>query len=59
TGMTVEAWIKPTSPLPQWPSVINKERSGELTYALYANSADGHPNVDYTSDGDNRRKPKR
>ena len=50
-GMTVEAWVKPTAPMPQWPSVVMKERSGELTYALYANSASGNPNINYTSDG--------
>jgi hypothetical protein len=52
TGITISAWVKPTSPLPSRPSVINKERPGELTYALYANSADSsQPNIDYTSSG--------
>jgi hypothetical protein len=51
TGMTISAWVKPTAPLPEWPAVIMKERPGELTYALYANSKDGNINVDYTSGG--------
>jgi len=51
TGMTVSAWVKPTSALPQWPTVVMKERSGELTYALYANSDTGQPNINYTSGG--------
>lgn len=51
TGMTVSAWVRPTSSLPQWPTVIMKERSGELTYALYANSDSGQPNINYTSGG--------
>ena len=35
TGMTLEAWVYPTS-LSGWRSVILKEQSGGLTYALYA-----------------------
>jgi len=49
TGMTISAWVKPSSSLPTWPSVVMKERSGELTYALYANSDSGQPNINYTS----------
>jgi len=51
SGMTLEAWVKPTQAVPQWPTVIMKERPGELTYALYANSDDDNPNADYTSGG--------
>jgi hypothetical protein len=50
-GMTISAWVKPTSALPMWPTVLMKERSGELTYALYANSDGNQPNVDYTANG--------
>jgi Concanavalin A-like lectin/glucanases superfamily len=32
-------------------SVLNKERPSSLTYALYAGSDAGQPNVDYTSGG--------
>jgi Concanavalin A-like lectin/glucanases superfamily len=51
TGMTVEAWVKATGDLPDWPTVVMKEREGELTYVLYANSNTGQPNINYTSDG--------
>src|SRR6185503_18047140 len=50
TGMTLSAWIKPTT-LRGWPCVIMKERAGELTYALYASSPDSRPNIDYTHNG--------
>jgi Protein of unknown function (DUF4038)/Concanavalin A-like lectin/glucanases superfamily/Putative collagen-binding domain of a collagenase len=50
TGMTLSAWIKPTA-LSGWPCVIMKERAGELTYAMYASSPGGQPNVDYTHNG--------
>jgi hypothetical protein len=50
TGMTLSAWIKPTT-LSGWPCVMMKERAGELTYALYASSPGGQPNVDYTHNG--------
>lgn len=50
TGMTLSAWIQPRT-LQGWPCVIMKERSGELTYALYASSPGSQPNVDYTHSG--------
>ena len=50
TGMTLSAWIKPTT-LRGWPCVILKERAGGLTYALYASSPDSRPNIDYTHNG--------
>ncbi|MDA0180308.1 DUF4082 domain-containing protein [Solirubrobacter phytolaccae] len=36
-GMTLEAWIKPTT-LNSWRSVILKEQVGSLAYALFANT---------------------
>ena len=36
TGMTLEAWVKPTT-LTGWRSVLMKEINGGLAYALYAN----------------------
>jgi hypothetical protein len=51
TGMTVSAWVKPSSTLPEWPTVVMKERDHELTYALYANGDHGQPNINYTSGG--------
>jgi hypothetical protein len=51
TGMTVSAWVKPVQAVPQWPSIVIKERPGDLTYSLYANSSTDEPNADYTSGG--------
>jgi len=50
TGMTLSAWIKPTT-LKGWPCVIMKERAGGLTYAMYASSPGNQPNIDYTHAG--------
>jgi hypothetical protein len=36
-GMTLEAWVKPAV-TKNWPTVIEKERAPDLSYALYANS---------------------
>ena len=44
TGMTLEAWVYPTS-LSGWRSVILKETSGGLAYALYAYDNAPHPAV--------------
>ena len=42
TGMTIEAWVKPGSPMTAWNTVVLKERgAGNLSYALYAH--DGYP----------------
>jgi hypothetical protein len=35
SGMTLEAWVNPTQ-LSGWKTVVLKERSGDLSYALYA-----------------------
>ena len=42
TGMTIEAWVQTTTPA-DWRCVILKERSGGLSYALYAGDTPGHP----------------
>ena len=44
-GMTVEAWVKPTT-LSGWRTVLMKERLGGLAYALYANTNGNRPSVD-------------
>jgi beta-lactam-binding protein with PASTA domain len=44
SGMTLEAWVRPTSALSGWESVVIKERTTVgLSYALYAN--DGAPDA--------------
>ncbi|MBI3467512.1 MAG: tandem-95 repeat protein [Planctomycetes bacterium] len=42
TGMTLEAWINPTS-INGWETVVLKERPGGLAYALYGGSLEGVP----------------
>jgi PKD repeat protein len=44
SGMTLEAWIKPSS-LSGWRDVLLKERPGDLSYGLYASdpTASGNP----------------
>ena len=37
TGMTLEAWIRPTANS-TWRTVVTKETSGNLTYGLFSNS---------------------
>jgi chitodextrinase len=37
-GMTLEAWVKPSAVNASWRTVALKERSGGLSYALYADS---------------------
>ncbi len=41
-GMTLEAWVNPRT-LSSWRQVLLKERSGGLSYALYANTAGNRP----------------
>lgn len=43
SGMTIEAWLKPNS-LADWNSVVLKEQTGNLVYALYANTDGNVPN---------------
>lgn len=42
TGMTLEAWVKPST-LSSWRTVLIKEQTNQLVYALYANSDADHP----------------
>ncbi len=41
-GVTLEAWVNPTTPT-NWQAVIVKERSGGLSYAVYASSDTNRP----------------
>jgi hypothetical protein len=41
SGMTVEAWVKPTQLGSLWRTVALKEQSGDLCYALYAHDGTG------------------
>jgi hypothetical protein len=44
TGMTIEAWVRPTT-LTAWRTVLMKEQSTGLVYALYANSDTNRPSA--------------
>jgi uncharacterized protein (TIGR03437 family) len=56
TGMTVEAWVNPTTLNGSWRTVVIKEQTGALTYALYANTDTSRPSghVYITSEFDTR-----
>ena len=41
--MTIEAWVYPTAANNAWRTVLAKEKSGDLAYAMQANSTAGRP----------------
>ena len=43
TGMTASAWVNPTAPGNTWRTVLFKQRSGGLSYALYGSTDTGQP----------------
>ena len=43
TGMTIEAWIRPSAVGTDWRTVLLKEQPGSLVYALYAGDGTGRP----------------
>ena len=47
TGMTLEAWVYPIAPAPNWSTVLLKEQPAALVYALYAGSPANRPGVYY------------
>jgi methionine-rich copper-binding protein CopC len=59
SGMTLEAWVKPTAASTNWTAVMLKERTGGLDYALYATDGANQPpggyidssNTDFDSKG--------
>jgi hypothetical protein len=42
SGMTLEAWVRPTAS-GSWRTLLMKERSGQLAYAIYANTDTNRP----------------
>jgi chitodextrinase len=42
TGMTLEAWVRPTTTA-SWRTVVTKEQSNNLVYGLFSNSDGAHP----------------
>jgi hypothetical protein len=47
TGMTLEAWVKPTATSTDWSCAVLKERSGGLAYGLYATDGAAQPPAGY------------
>jgi hypothetical protein len=43
TRMTLEAWVKPANAMSSWRSILVKERTGGLSYGLYANTNTNQP----------------
>jgi hypothetical protein len=43
TGMTLEAWVRPTTTNASWRTVLLKERGGGLAYSLYSQTAASRP----------------
>ncbi len=43
TGMTLEAWVRPTTTAGSWRSAILKETTGGLAYSLYAANDQARP----------------
>jgi hypothetical protein len=58
TGMTLEAWVKPTAAAANWTAVMIKERPSGLAYGLYAADGADQPPAGYidTSNTDNDSK---
>ena len=49
TGMTLEAWVSPTSAGPNWRTVLFKETSDGTAYSLYASERTAFPSDRSTS----------
>jgi Concanavalin A-like lectin/glucanases superfamily len=45
TGMTLEAWVRPSQLGTKWRTVLFKAQASNLTYGLYANRNTGRPNA--------------
>jgi hypothetical protein len=43
TGMTLEAWVRPTATGTAWRTVLFKEQAGGMVYSLYANQQTNRP----------------
>ena len=55
SGMTLSAWVYPTTWASGWKTVMMKERSGGLAYALESNSDAGLPNSTLSIGGYDRQ----
>jgi hypothetical protein len=52
TGVTMEAWVRPTALGSLWRTVMLKEQPGSLIYALYAGDGTGRPAADVFTTAD-------
>jgi hypothetical protein len=52
TGMTMEAWVRPTAVGSLWRTVMLKEQPGSLIYALYAGDGRGRAATDVFTSSD-------
>ena len=52
TGMTIEAWVRPTAVGTAWRTVMLKEQPANLIYALYAGNAKGRAATDVFTTAD-------
>ena len=41
TGMTLEAWVKPTAAVNSWRTVVMKENASNYAYGMYAGTGTG------------------
>lgn len=55
SGVTLEAWVYPTASMSGWDTVVIKEQTGGLAYALSANSDANRPNTTVNVAGTDRQ----
>jgi hypothetical protein len=53
TAMTLEAWVRPET-VSGWRTVVLKERTGHLNYALYGSTSSGKPSGEITRSNGSR-----
>jgi fibronectin type 3 domain-containing protein len=54
SGMTLEAWVKPSVINANYQTTVLKEQPGDLAYALYANTGNGRPDTEAAIGGSAR-----
>ncbi len=54
TAMTLEAWVNPASASNVFRTIILKERTGQLVYALYSSTGNGRPDTEAVIGSSNR-----
>jgi hypothetical protein len=54
SGMTIEAWVKPSLANSSFQTALLKEQTGQLVYALYSNTNTAHPDSEAAIGGSNK-----